>query len=607
MDSVATAATHEAATPPKPKMRRFFRLAGGFWLGDTKRAAWLLTAAALAAMLAQIGSQVAVNAWSRFFFDALEKKTLDGVLSAMGWLPAVVAASAACVTAVVVTRMLLQVRWREWVTDRLAGWWIADQRYYRLGFVAPEQTAPEFRIADDVRLSVEPLVEFVTGLIGATITAAAFAAILWSVAGSYALTVGGSTYVIPAYMAVAAVAYAILASAAALIVGRPLVPRVAEKNEAEAQFRAEMTRLRENAESVALIRGDRDELASVRLSYKRVLAGWMAVIRQQGVMGLVLNTHGALFPIIPLLLVTPKYLSGELTLGAVMQVVAAFTAVQGALIWFVDNSVRLAEWYASAGRVLELTAALDELDMATQAHGDSRIQFAPSDDAAIHLEGLSIADRAGRTVIADTHVVIAAGERVVIAGESGTGKSTLIRALAGLWPWGSGVIRLPAGQSLAFVPQRPYLPLGSLRAAATYPGDPSAHPAEQVEAAMRRCGLGYLVKRLDENERWDQMLSGGERQRLAFVRLLLQRPQIIIMDEATSALDDDSQTSLLTLLLEDLGQATVVSVGHRAGVDEFHDRKIVLERRPAGATMRQMALPKSLWRLFARGRHSKAA
>jgi vitamin B12/bleomycin/antimicrobial peptide transport system ATP-binding/permease protein len=603
-----TTATPGPATPHKPKMRRFFRLAGGFWLGETKSAAWLLTIAVLAATLAQIGSQVTINAWNRFFFDALEKKALDGLWTAIAWLPLVVLGSAACVTAVVMSRMFLQARWREWVTDRLAGWWIADQRYYRLSFVAPEQTAPEFRIAEDVRLSVEPLVEFVTGLIGATITALTFAAILWSVAGSYALTIGATTYVIPAYMAVAAVIYAVVASTAALIVGRPLVPRVAEKNEAEAQFRAEMTRLRENAESVALIRGDSDELASVRHSYKRVLAGWFAVIRQQGVMGLVLNTHGALFPIIPLLLVTPKYLTGELTLGAVMQVVAAFTAVQGALIWFVDNSVRLAEWYASAGRVLELTTALDELDIATQVHGDSKIQFTPSDDGAIHLEGLSIADRAGRTVIADTHVVIANGEKVVIAGESGTGKSTLIRALAGLWPWGSGVIRLPEGQSVAFVPQRPYLPLGSLRAAATYPGDPSTYSTEQIETALRRCGLGYLVKRLDdESERWDQTLSGGERQRLAFVRLLLHRPQIIIMDEATSALDDDSQNSLLSLLLDDLGHATVISVGHRSGVDEFHDRKIVLERRPAGATMRQMTLPKSLWRLFARSRNRQAA
>jgi vitamin B12/bleomycin/antimicrobial peptide transport system ATP-binding/permease protein len=599
MADAASARVADHAPTMRAPISTFLRLAAGFWAGTDRKVAWLLTLAALTAMLAQIGSSVALNAWNRLFFDALERKSLDAVWSAIGWLPFVVAASALCVTSVVVARMLLQARWRAWLTDRLAGWWIADQRYYRLNFVAPEQTAPEYRIADDVRLSVEPLVEFVIGLLGATITAITFAAILWTVAGSYPLVIGGTTVVIPAYMAVAAVVYAVVASTAAYLVGRPLVPRVAEKNEAEAQFRAEMTRLRENAESIALIRGDRDELASARVSYGRVLRSWYGVIRRQAVIGIVLNTNGAMFPIVPLLLVTPKYLSGELSLGAVMQVVAAFSAVQSALVWFVDNAVRLAEWYASAARVLELTSALDELDAATIATQDARIAIEESEDDAIHLSHLTIADRAGHTVIDDADFIIRRGEKVLVAGESGTGKSTLIRAMAGLWPWGRGTIKLPPGQSVAFVPQRPYLPLGTLRDAVTYPAGGSGLEQRAIEAAMKRCGLGYLVKRLDdEGTRWDQTLSGGERQRIAFCRLLLQRPGIIIMDEATSALDEDSQFSLLSLLHEDLAGATVISVGHRAGVDEFHDRKVVLERRSVGASVRSVSLPKSLWRLL---------
>jgi vitamin B12/bleomycin/antimicrobial peptide transport system ATP-binding/permease protein len=587
--------------------RPFLALASGFWKGDSRRGAWLLTGAVLVAMLAQIGSQVALNAWNRLFFDGLEKKDFSVIWSAVTWLPVVVLLSAACVTALVVTRLLLQAKWREWVTDRVAGWWIADQRYYRLGFVAPEQTAPEFRISDDVRLSVEPLVEFIIGLLSATITALTFAAILWSVAGDARVVVGSTTVVIPAFMAVAAVIYAVIASVAAFFVGRPLIAKVAAKNEMEAQFRAEMTRLRENAESIALIRGDEDELASVRDSYGRILKAWLGVIRQQGIIGIVLNLNGALFPIIPLLLITPKYLAGELTLGAVMQVVAAFAAVQGALIWFVDNSVRLAEWYASASRVLELTDALEELDVATQMDDDSEIKFEPSPDEAIHLESLSIADRAGKAVIGDTSIVIKPGEKVVVAGESGVGKSTLIRAMAGLWPWGSGTIRLPKSQAVAFVPQRPYLPLGTLRAAVCYPEEGRQFSDKAVAEAMKRCGLGYLVKRLDDEEaRWDQTLSGGERQRVAFCRLLLQKPAIIIMDEATSALDEESQTSLLALLHEDLRESTVISVGHRSGIEEFHDRKIVLERRvAAGAKFRDVALPRSLWRLLS-GRRSMA-
>ncbi len=580
-----------------PVLRPFFALSRGFWTGATSGRAWLLSGLVIGCVIAQIATQVAMNTWNRVFFDALERRDAEGVWTTIWWLPIIVLAIALVLSSLIVTRMTLQMRWREWLTKRMAGWWIADQRYYRLGFVAPDQSAPEFRISDDARLSVEPLVEFGLGLLGAVIMAITFAAILWHVAGSARFSVGGYVIEIPAFMAVAAVVYAIVASGLAYLAGRPLVGRVSTKNEAEAIFRSEMTRLRENAESIALIRGDKDELSSVLSSYGHVVGAWVRVIRQQGVIALVLNTNGALFPILPLLLVTPKYLNGDLTLGAVMQLVAAFSAVQGALIWFVDNFVRLAEWYASASRVLELTTAMDEIDVGTTMEDETTIQLGTSDDGAIHIEGLSVADRAGRVVINDASVRIGMGEKVMLAGESGSGKSILIRALAGLWPWGSGSIRVPKGVRIAFVPQHPYIPLGTLRQALVYP-DQNGATDTQIVAAMRRCGLGYLVRQLDHEARWDQTLSGGERQRVAFARLLIQKPQIIIMDEATSALDEESQFSLLTLLHDELASATVISVAHRSGIEEFHGRKIELHKRQAGAEMSSRKLPNTLWRLL---------
>ncbi|POR50310.1 ABC transporter ATP-binding protein/permease [Bosea psychrotolerans] len=591
------------SAPQRSRMRSFFATALKFWTGKTRLRAWGLTIVVLVFVAAQIATAVGINAWNRLFFDALEKRDVAAVWATIAWLPLLIAVSALTLSALVISRMLLQMRWREDLTRRIAGWWIADQRYYRMQFTAREQSAPEYRIAEDVRLSVEPLVEFAIGLISAAVTAATFATILWHVAGSAHFVLGGADIVIPSYMAIAAILYAIIASLAAYFAGRPLVGRISAKNEAEAQFRAEMTRLRENAESIALIRGDADERTSVGENYGRVVAAWLGVIRQQGVIALVLNTNGALFPIVPLLLIAPKYLSGEVTLGAVMQVVAAFSAVQAALIWFVDNFVRLAEWFASVARVDELQEALEALDVGTIMEGETQISLGESEDGAIHIENLSIAHSNGRVVIADASVVIELGEKVLIVGESGSGKSTLIRALAGLWPWGSGRIEVPRGKSIAFVPQKPYLPMGSFRTVLLYPQADLPVPDDVVVAAMKRCGLAYMAKRLDDEDRWDQILSGGERQRVAFTRLLIQKPDIVIMDEATSALDEDSQNSLLGLFEGDLAHATVISVGHRVGLEEFHDRKITLEKRLAGAHLSSRRLGKSLWRLF-RSRNS---
>lgn len=582
----------------RSRSRAFFSMARGFWTGPSARRAWLLTAVVLAFAFAQIAAQVGINSWNRLFFDALERKDVGAVARAVGLLPVLLGVAALTVSGLVVSRMLLQVRWREWLTNKLAGWWIADQRYYRLGFLAEEHSAPEFRIAEDVRISTEPLVEFAIGLISAAVTALTFAAILWTVAGSITFEIAGVQIYIPAYMAIAAVVYAVIASFAAYFVGRALVGKVAAKNETEALFRAEMTRLRENAESIALIKGDADERASVRETYQNVVRAWMAVVRRQGFLALVLNTNGALFPIVPLLLAAPKFLSGDLSLGGVIQVAAAFSAVQAALIWFVDNFVRLSEWYASVVRVDEFAQTLEEVDIGAIMEDEQQIRLGESDDEAIHIEGLSLAHRNGRVVIDGASIRIEPGEKVLIAGESGTGKSTLIRALAGLWPWGSGSIAFPKNVRYAFVPQKPYMPRGTLKDVLLYPESEAPVPDDVIRAAMVRCGLDYMVRRLNEEDDWDRVLSGGERQRVAFCRLLINKPPIIIMDEATAALDEGSQDSLLALFENELSGSTLISVGHRPGLEAFHTRKVTLIRRPAGAHLQSAWIRKPWWKML---------
>jgi putative ATP-binding cassette transporter len=556
--------------------RWFLSHALGFWKGDQKRTAWMLTIAALALVLANLAVNIGINAWNRWFFDALERKDASTLFLAVILIVGLIA------VAMIRCRMTLQVRWRQWLTGDLLARWLGDQRYYRLAVSDDEQMNPEYRIAEDMRLACEPVVEFAIGFLNATLAAIAFVGILFWVGGSISIPIGGSTVWIPGYIAIAAVLYAAAITAFTYFIGKPLVDRVASKNESEAQFRYELTRVRENSESIALIKGADDERKQLNETFAGLVDRWLAVIRQHGHLTWMINSNAFFSPILPVLLAAPKYFAGEITLGAVMQIATAFTAVLTALNWFGDNFIRLAEWSASAKRVAELSDALDEMDAETV----SEIVIENTSTDAIQLTDLSIVHRDGRVVIDDVDIKVEPGERVLLGGESGSGKSTLIRAIAGLWPWGEGRILLPSGAKLAFVPQRPYVPLGTLRDALAYPADSQHLSDDRAHAVLKDVGLGYLAAKLDEeDQRWDQTLSGGERQRVAFARLLLGEPNVIIMDEATAALDIDSEFRLLTLLFERL--PTIFSVGHRPGLQELHSRLLTLQRKPSGGRIVQ--------------------
>jgi vitamin B12/bleomycin/antimicrobial peptide transport system ATP-binding/permease protein len=568
-----------------PRMARdFARLVGGWWRGATAGRAWMLSLSLAALVVGNIGLNVTVNAWNRMFFDALEKRDSGTLVFALLAFAGLVVVIAAAGVLIVVTRETLQVRWREWLVGRLSNLWLGRQRYYRLSLAQVEPPNPEQRIADESRLSTEPMVDFAIGLLNAFLSFAAFIGILWSVGGSISFSIGGTAVTIPAYMTFAALIYGVLMSGLTLKVGRPLVAGNIAKNEAEARFRFELTRLRENAESIALIKGEKDERAILDRSYASLVTRWLNVVRLHGRLTWITNASGALVPVVPLLLATPKYLSGELSLGAVTQLAAAFVQVQVAFAWLVDHYKPLAQWYASARRVMALVEASEELDRSLD--GPARgIELVETPGRRIEIAGLTVTDRSGHVLIREADAVIVPREKVLLVGDSGIGKSTLVRAIAGLWPWGSGRILVPEGTSIAFVPQRPYLPLGSLRGALLYPAHDLAVADETLAAVLRDCGLRHLAHRLDEIERWDQILSSGERQRLAFARLFLQKPAVVILDEATSALDEASQTALMSLLREALAETTLISIGHRPGLEAFHDRRLMLVRHEDGARL----------------------
>jgi vitamin B12/bleomycin/antimicrobial peptide transport system ATP-binding/permease protein len=565
--------------------RAFGRFSSGWWQGTTARQAWFLTLSLATLIVLNIGINVAVNRWNREFFDALERRDAGTLGLAVLVFAGLLVVIAAIGVAIVLTRETLQVRWREWLVGRLIGVWLDRKRYYRLALARAEPANPEYRIADDSRMATEPVVDFAIGLLNALLTALAFVSILWTVGGSLTVSVAGTAITIPAYIMLAAILYGVCASWLMLKVGRPLVPGVARKNEAEAKLRFELTRLRENAESIALIRGERDEKAILSDTYGTLVKRWLTVVGLHGRLTWITNASGALVPVLPLLLATPKYLSGELSLGAVTQLAAAFFQVQIAIAWLVDNYKAVAQWYASARRVMVLVEAIDDLEADVESRHEGGIALVPSRHDAVELRGLAIAERSGRALVAPLSLTIEPGEKVLVMGESGIGKSTLVRAIAGLWPWGRGEVALPADAALAFVPQRPYLPLGTLRQALLYPLVDLPITDDALASTLRECGLGGLVARLDEVERWDQMLSSGERQRLAFARLILQRPDIAILDEATSALDEAGQERLMELIRRALPDTTIIAIGHRAGLEAYHDRVFRLVRAPDGAQL----------------------
>ncbi|HEY8382559.1 MAG TPA: ABC transporter ATP-binding protein/permease [Microvirga sp.] len=566
----------------------FRRLAGGWWGGETAGTAWRLSLGLAGLLVLNIGISLCVNQWNRAFFDALEQRSGRTLGLLVVALVAVVVLVAVVGVFIVIVRETLQVRWRQWLVGRLTDSWLARQRFYRLPLAGLEPANPEYRIADDSRMATEPVVDFVIGLVHALLTALAFVGILWSVGGGIDVPLGGMSIHVPAYLMLAALAYGAAASWLTLRVGRPLIGAVAQRNEAEARLRFELTRLRENAESIAMIGGEGPERGRIGHTYTTLVERWLAVVALHGRLTWITNASGTLVPVIPLLLAAPKYLSGELSLGAVTQLAAAFTQVQVAIAWLVDNYKQVAQWHASAERVLALGQAVEELEQPTTISAIARRE-AP--DGTIGLTGVVIADRTGRLLVRDLDLVIAPGDRVLIMGESGAGKSTVLRALVGLWPWGEGTAAMPAGLRLGYAPQHPYLPLGTLRDALAYPGRDAPPPDERMAEALVQCNLPELRHRLDQVERWDRILSQGEIQRLGFARLLLQRPDCIIMDEATSGLDELSQAQLMAVLLRECPEATIISIGHRPSLRPFHTRCFLLRKGNEGSIIEEEPQP----------------
>lgn len=560
--------------------RRFAALTGGFWRGPSAGRAWFWSLTLACAIVFNVFVNVTVNRWNGWFFDALEKKDGQSALIAMGVFPVLVMVAAGLGVVILIARETFQVHWRQWVTAKLADGWIGELRFFRLGLTGTEPANPEYRIADDVRWATEPVVDFAIGLLSALITIVTFIGILWDIGGALTVPVGSGHVVIPAYLVLAAICYAVLVSGLISVVGRRLPRLIAARNESEARLRFALMRIRDHGETIALSRAEAGERATVARAYDGLVARWLAMIGRRARLTWITNGSGALVPVLPLLLAAPKYLSGEMSLGGVVQVAAAFVAVQNAFNWVLDNFMRIAEWLAAARRVNELADALDAVDdVPTREH----LLLATGEDALLRLRDVTLLDRGGRVLMADVSLSLPAGATLHAGGDLGLGKAALIQAVAGLWPWGRGEIVLPRAARIAVVPPKLHLSDGRLRGVL----DPAGlHGPARLADALQRYGLPGFIARLDEDGDWDRALTAAERQRLALARAELCEPDIVLLDEATSALETDAALGLLAQLRAARPDAIILAFGHGAGFAESATHRIQFKR--AGGVVRVM-------------------
>ncbi len=584
----ASGLTPEEAEEARKKylLKRFWISARGFWSRRGDALAWPFSIGLLAMIGINVGFQYGINVWNRGIFDAIEKRDASTVYFLASIFPPLVLGSVMIVTSQVYVRMRIQRRWRSWLTKVLVSRWIGHGRYYQLNLIDGDHQNPEARLSEDMRIATEAPVDFVAGVIAAFVSASTFIVVLWTIGGALTLPIGGAWITVPGFLVIAAVIYALITSSSIALIGRNFV-RVSEvKNQLEAEFRYTLTRVRENGESIALLGGEEEERSDLDRRFRNVRKQWKQMAQQY--MRTTVVSHGSMLiaPVVPLLLCAPKFLDGSMSLGQVMQAASAFTIVQSAFGWLVDNYPRLADWNACARRVASLMMSLDGLERAEQSEKLGRIVRGETEgETMLSLKDVSVSLGDGTAVVKETDVEIGRGERVLVAGESGSGKSTLVRAIAGLWPWGGGSVSFRGGSRLFMLPQRPYIPSGTLRRAVCYPQAAESWTFEEIGEALDKVGLGHLKDKVEEEAPWDQTLSGGEKQRLTFARLLLNDPDIIVMDEATAALDEKSQDRMMQTVIDELPDATIISVAHRAELEAFHSRKITLERREGGAKL----------------------
>lgn len=567
--------------------RQFFRdvwyLTKSYWQSEEKKKAFFLLGCIIALTLGVVYMLVLLNQWNNSFYSALQnydaKKIFDELIH-FSWLAAIYILLA--VYSYYLQQTLI-LNWRRWLTTRFIDIWLQNKTYYNLQMFGKDTDNPDQRISEDVRQFVEMTLSFGIGILKAFCTFASFVVILYNLSGSLSFTFMGKTWTINGYMLWASLLYSVIGTYITHIVGRKLVKINFIQQKYEADFRFSMIRLRESAESVAFYRGEAQEGSVFKQRFKMLLDNFWKLVNKQKQLVFLNSGYSQIAIIFPFVVAMNRYLTKEVTLGGLMQVASAFGRVQDSLSYFVDMYSSIAQWQAV---VMRLTCFGHHMhDVYQQAERFHVERFAAADVVEVNNMQINLPD--GKPLLENISFTLYPGHNVLIKGVSGSGKSTLLRAISGIWPFVDGKIFLPERDKLMFIPQKSYLPLGTLRAALNYPGNKPIDDTELIYL-MNLCQIGYLKDKLDLEADWSHVLSVGEQQRLAFVRAHIQQPQWLFLDEATSALDEDTEATMYSLLQERLQQTTVVSVGHRSTLNKYHELVLRLNKSTRQVTLEKL-------------------
>ncbi|WP_095077904.1 ABC transporter ATP-binding protein/permease [Pseudomonas sp. Irchel s3h17] len=545
--------------------RRVWQMITPYWRSEEKGKAWLLLIAVIGLSLFSVAISVWINSWYKDFYNALQKKDDAAFWSLILYFCGIAAVAILGAVYRLYLTQMLTIRWRAWLTEKHFARWLGHKNYYQL-----EQGGytdnPDQRISEDLNNFTSNTLSLGLGLIRTVVSLVSFSIILWGVSGS--IEVFG--YTIPGYMFWCALVYALVGSWITHLIGRRLIGLNNQQQRFEADLRFSMVRVRENAESIALYNGEPSENQRLSSRFSMVWQNFWEIMKVSKRLTFFTAGYGQIAIIFPFIVAAPRYFAGKIELGELMQINSAFGNVQENFSWFISAYSELASWRATCDRLLSFRQAMSENEDRLPAI-DVQQQ---GDDLKVQHVGLDLAD--GRHLLTSADMTVEQGDRLMLSGRSGSGKSTLLRAMGGLWPAGHGAIRLPAARYL-FLPQKPYLPIGTLRDALSYPQSGGIYSHDRYVQVLETCRLPHLVSRLDEANHWQRLLSPGEQQRLAFARALLYAPQWLYMDEATSAMDEEDEASLYQALIDQLPGLSIVSVGHRSSLKRFHPRHVRID------------------------------